>query len=56
MHKVAFWDAMILASCASANVDTFYSEDVPGNTNIGVRVINPFELPPETSPGAPPDA
>jgi predicted nucleic acid-binding protein len=56
LHNVAFWDAMILASCVMANVDTLYSEDVPGNINIGVRVINPFELPPESAPGHPDDA
>ncbi len=57
-HQVAFWDAMILASAAIANVEVVYSEDLPGHTNLQpVRVINPFELPsPKSSPGDPDNA
>ncbi len=44
LHGVSLWDALILAACVEAGVDTFYSEDVPGMETFGtVRVINPFE-------------
>lgn len=40
---VSFWDALILAACAEAGVDTLYSEDVPGTTALGaLQVVNPF--------------
>jgi predicted nucleic acid-binding protein len=40
----SFWDAMILAACAEAGVEIFYSEDLPGFDHFdGVRVINPFK-------------
>ena len=41
--NVAFWDAMILAGCLEAGADILYSEDVPGEANLGnLRVVNPF--------------
>jgi predicted nucleic acid-binding protein len=44
-YGVSFWDSLILASCAQANVDTLYSEDVPGHASLpGLRVVNPFAL------------
>ena len=40
----AFWDALILAACVDASVETLYSEDPPGFDDFdGVRVINPFK-------------
>jgi predicted nucleic acid-binding protein len=40
----SFWDALILAACAEADVEIFYSEDLPGFDDYdGVRVINPFK-------------
>jgi predicted nucleic acid-binding protein len=40
----SFWDALILAACAEAAVQIFYSEDLPGFGDYGgVRVINPFK-------------
>jgi predicted nucleic acid-binding protein len=40
----SFWAALILAACAEAGVETFYSEDLPGFDDFeGVRVINPFK-------------
>ena len=40
----SFWDGLILAACAEAGLETFYSEDLPGFDNFdGVRVINPFK-------------
>jgi predicted nucleic acid-binding protein len=43
-HGVSFWDATILAACIEADVDVFYSEDVPGLDTVGaLRVVNPFK-------------
>lgn len=43
-HAVSLWDALILAACVEAGVDTLYSEDVPGLENFKtLRVINPFK-------------
>ena len=40
---VSFWDALILAACLEAGVQTFYSEDEPGLSMIGsLRIVNPF--------------
>jgi predicted nucleic acid-binding protein len=30
VRRVSFWDALILAACVEAGVETLYSEDVPG--------------------------
>ena len=39
----SLWDALIIAACAEAGVDTLYSEDLPGFDDFqGVRVVNPF--------------
>ena len=43
-HGVSFWDALILAACAEAGVETLYSEDVPGLPTLGaLQVVNPFK-------------
>ena len=43
VHSVSFWDALILAACAEAGVETLYSEDVPGLRTPGaLQVVNPF--------------
>jgi len=40
----SLWDALILAACVEAGVDTFCSGDLPGFDDFeGVRVINPFK-------------
>jgi predicted nucleic acid-binding protein len=40
----SLWDALILAACAEAGVETFYSEDLPGFDDFeGVRIVNPFQ-------------
>lgn len=42
-HRVAYWDAMLLAACVEAGVDRLYSEDLPGRDEVlGVKVVNPF--------------
>ena len=40
---VSFWDAMILAACVEAGVNTLYSEDIPGVALSSPRVVNPFK-------------
>lgn len=40
---VSFWDAMILAACAEARVETLYSEDIPGVVLSTPKVVNPFQ-------------
>ena len=42
-RNVAFWDAMILASCLDAGVKVLYSEDLPGGDVEGLSVVNPFK-------------
>jgi predicted nucleic acid-binding protein len=42
-RNVAFWDAMILASCLDARVKVLYSEDLPGGEVDGLSVVNPFK-------------
>jgi predicted nucleic acid-binding protein len=40
----SLWDALIIAACVEAGVDTLYSEDLPGFDDFeGVRVVNPFK-------------
>ena len=40
---LSFWDAMILAACATAGVERLYTEDFDAYPVIGgVQVINPF--------------
>ena len=40
----SLWDALILAACVEAGVETFYSEDLPGFDDLdGVRIVNPFK-------------
>lgn len=42
-HSLSYWDALLLAACAEAGVDTLYSEDLTnGFTYDSVRVVNPF--------------
>ena len=37
------WDALILAACVEAGVDTLYSEDPPGFDGFeNTRIVNPF--------------
>jgi predicted nucleic acid-binding protein len=39
---LSFWDAMILGACLDSGAQIPYSEDLPGNTQLGVRIVNPF--------------
>jgi predicted nucleic acid-binding protein len=42
--NLSYWDAMILAACAEADVRTLYSEDFDASMTplTGIRVVNPF--------------
>lgn len=41
--QVSFWDALIVASAASANCERLFTEDLSdGQTISGVRVSNPY--------------
>jgi hypothetical protein len=47
----SLWDALILAACVEAGVETFYSEDLPGFDDLdGVRIVNPFKWPRSEGP------
>jgi predicted nucleic acid-binding protein len=42
-HSLSYWDALLVAACIEAGVDTLYSEDFSGGaTYDSVEVINPF--------------
>jgi predicted nucleic acid-binding protein len=42
-HKLAFWDAMLWATCRRAGCSILFSEDFQdGRTLKGVRFVNPF--------------
>ena len=42
-HRLSFWDALILAACVEAGVETLYSEDLPGLLAVGeLKIVNPF--------------
>jgi predicted nucleic acid-binding protein len=44
MRGASFWDALILAACVDAGIETLYSEDLPGFDDFdSVRVVNPFK-------------
>jgi predicted nucleic acid-binding protein len=37
------WDALLVAACLEARVDTLYSEDFSGYAEIdGLKIVNPF--------------
>jgi predicted nucleic acid-binding protein len=43
LHKLSFWDALILRSAKQAGCRVLLSEDLQGQQEIdGVRVVNPF--------------
>lgn len=39
---LAFWDAMIVASCIDGGVQRLYSEDLPAQPILGLEILNPF--------------
>jgi predicted nucleic acid-binding protein len=49
---ISFWDSMIVRSAAEIGCTVLYSEDLNvGQEYTGVRVENPFQLPPGTNRG-----
>lgn len=43
--SLSYWDAMIVAACLEANVQTLYTEDF-GYSNIdGLGIVNQFKIP-----------
>lgn len=44
--SLSIWDALLVASCLSAGVQTLYTEDLGGTPTInGLVIINPFTTP-----------
>ncbi|MFO0856694.1 MAG: PIN domain-containing protein [Phycisphaerales bacterium] len=41
-HQVAFWDALLYASCIEHHVSLLLSEDVPGKAIPNLNISNPF--------------
>ena len=41
-YSLQYWDAMIVAACLDAGVETLYSEDINPGEMPGLRFINPF--------------
>lgn len=49
--KIAFWDALLLASAHAAGCSYFLSEDLQDGQDFGgVRVVNPFTTTPQRLP------
>ena len=44
LHRLSFWDALILRMAEQSGCTTLFSEDMqPGKNVAGVRVVNPFQ-------------
>ena len=44
LHRINFWDALILRSAKQAGCKVLYSEDMQTSREIdGVRIVNPFQ-------------
>jgi predicted nucleic acid-binding protein len=44
LHRLSFWDALIVRAAVSAGCDTLYTEDLSAGMAIrGLRIVNPFE-------------
>jgi predicted nucleic acid-binding protein len=43
IHRISFWDAMIVAAAYSKNSDIIMTEDISDSQKIeGIRIVNPF--------------
>ena len=43
LHRINYWDALLVAAAESAGCTELYSEDLnAGQSYSGVRVVNPF--------------
>ncbi len=46
-HTLSHWDAMLVAACLEAGVDTLYTEDMGEPRSIeSLKLVNPFAAPP----------
>ncbi len=46
-HRIAYWDALIVAAAERARCTVIYSEDLnAGQDYAGIRLVNPFAAPP----------
>lgn len=43
--SLSYWDAMIVAACLEANVQTLYTEDFGYSSIDGLSIQNPFKAP-----------
>jgi predicted nucleic acid-binding protein len=42
-HQIAYWDALIIATCAEHDITTLFTEDAPSvKKPLGVNCKNPF--------------
>jgi len=42
-YSLSFWDALLVAACLEAGVETLYSENFSGYNEIdGLKIVNPF--------------
>jgi predicted nucleic acid-binding protein len=50
-HTLSHWDAMLVAACLEAGVDTLYTEDMGAPRMIeSLKLINPFATSPAAAP------
>ena len=43
LHKLSFWDALVIRSALDANCRVLYSQDMQSDQRIdGLRIVNPF--------------
>jgi predicted nucleic acid-binding protein len=42
-HGLSHWDALIVAACIEAHVDTFFSEDFSERRVESLEIVNPFK-------------
>ena len=45
-HSLHYWDALLVACCIDAGVTVLYSEDIGERDIEGLRIVNPFAIPP----------
>jgi len=44
LHKISFWDSLVISSASSGNCKIIYSEDLNHGQMIGgIQIVNPFK-------------
>ena len=43
-HGLSYWDALIVAACIEARVDTFFTEDFSEQRIESLEIVNPFKV------------